>query len=138
MRVRFNTLKLVRKAGSKKEGAALRPEDLETIVVALRELGLSYDETVKLMSGVTKDAKSLRSLWGKPSVGGQKGSKLIKLGVSLIAFPIPTIGIKKSLGATLIAAGLVQERRKHIHVSDVYSTFQDVNKELQKLRKISV
>ena len=131
-------MKLVRKTGSKREGAALKPEDLETIVVALRELGLSYDETVKLMSGVTKDAKSLRSLWGKPSVGRQKGSKLIKLGVSLIAFPIPTIGIKKSLGATLIAAGLIQERRKHIHVADVYSTFQDVNKELQKLRKISV
>jgi hypothetical protein len=59
---------------------------------------------------------------GKPGASGQKGSRLIKLGVSLIAFPIPTIGIKKSLGATLIAAGLVQERMKHIHVTDVYRT----------------
>ena len=121
-----------------KEGTALRPEELETIVIALRELGLSYDETVKLMSGVTKDAKSLRSLWGKPSAGGQKGSQLIKLGVSLIAFPIPTIGIKKSLGAMLIAAGLVQERMKHMHVADVYSAFQDVNRELRKLQQKSV
>ena len=99
---------------------------------------MSYEETVKLMSEVTKDAESLRSLWGKPSAGGQKGSRLIKLGVSLIAFPIPTIGIKKSLGAMLIAAGLVQERIKHLHVADVYSTFQDVNRELQKLRQKSV
>jgi hypothetical protein len=113
----------------------LRPDELETIVIALRELGLSYDETVKLMSGVTKDTKSLKSLWGKPSAGGQKNSGLIKLGVSLIAFPIPTIGIKKSLGAMLIAAGLVQEKMKHIHVADVYSTFQDVNRELQKLQQ---
>jgi len=116
----------------------LKPEELETIVIALRELGLSYDETVKLMSGVTKDAKSLRSLWGKPGAGGQKNSRLIKLGVSLIAFPIPTIGIKKSLGAMLITAGLVQEKIKHIHVADVYSTFQDVNRELQKLQQKSV
>ncbi len=117
---------------------ALRPEELETIVIALRELGLSYDETLKLISGVTKDAKSLRPLWGKPSAGGQKSSRLIKLGVSLIAFPIPTIGIKKSLGAMLIAAGLMQERMKHLHVADVYGTFQDVNRELQKLQQKSV
>ena len=116
----------------------MRPEELEAMVIALRELGLSYDETVKLISGVMKDAESLRSLWGKPSVGGQKGSRLIKLGVSLIAFPIPTIGIKKSLGAMLIAAGLVQERMKHLHVADVYSTFEDVNRELKKLQQKSV
>jgi len=113
----------------------LRPEELEAISEALRELGLSYEETARLMSEVTIDAKSLRSLWGKPSAGGQKDSRLIKLGVSLIAFPIPTIGIKKSLGAMLIAAGLVQERMKHMHVADVYSAFQDVNRELQKLRQ---
>jgi len=117
---------------------ALRPEELETIATALRELSLSYEETAKLMSGVTKDAKSLGSLWGKPSAGGQKGSRLIKLGISLIVFPIPTIGIKKSLGAILITAGLVQERMKHIHVADVYSTFKDVNRELQKLQEKSV
>lgn len=113
----------------------MKPEELETIVIALRELGVSYEETVSLMSGVTKDVKSLRVMWGKPGSGGLKGSKLIKLGISLIAFPIPTVGIKKSLGAMLIAAGLVQERMKHLHVADVYSTFQDVNRELKKLQK---
>jgi hypothetical protein len=121
-----------------KEGMALRTEELEDIVTALRELGMSCDETVKLMSEVTKDVKSLRSLWGKPGASGQKGSRLIKLGVSLIAFPVPTIGIKKSLGAMLIAAGLVQERMKHMHVTDVYSTFQDVSRELRKLQQKSV
>lgn len=111
----------------------LSPEELETLVRALRELGLSYEETIRLVSRVTKDVKSVRALWGKPSSGSQKGSPLVKVGVSLIAFPIPTIGIKKSLGVMLIAAGLLQEKMKHIHVADVYSTFQDVNKELQKL-----
>lgn len=116
----------------------MKPEELRTIAKSLGELGMSYDETIKLMSGVTKDTKSLKPLLGKPSVGGQKGSPLIKLGVSLIAFPIPTIGIKKSLGATLIAAGLIQQRMKHLHIADVYSTFQDVNSELQKLQQNSI
>ena len=118
-----------------KEGIGLKPEELETMVTTLRELGLSYNETTKLMSEAEKDVKSLRSLWGKPGTGGQKSSRLIKLGVSLIAFPIPTIGIKKSLGAMLIAAGLIQERMKHLHVADVYSTFQEVSREIQKLQK---
>jgi len=116
----------------------VKPEELETIVTVSRELGLSYEETIKLMSEVTKDAKTLRPLLGKPGAGGRKGSRLIKLGVSLIAFPIPTIGIKKSLGATLIAAGLIRERMKYMRVADVYSTFKDVNRELQRLRQKSV
>lgn len=111
----------------------LRPEELKTIVVALRELGLTYDEAVKLMGEVTEDAKSLRPIWGKPGEGGQKGSQLIKLGVALVAFPIPTIGVKKSLGAMLIAAGLVRKRMQHLHVVDVYGTLQDINRDLQKL-----
>lgn len=110
----------------------MKPEELETIVTALRELGVSYEETAKLMKGVTEDTKSLEPLWGKSGAGAQRKSQLIKLGVALIAFPIPTIGIKKSLGAMLIAAGLVRERMKHIHVADVYATFQDVHREIQK------
>jgi hypothetical protein len=113
----------------------LKPEELETVVSALRELGLSYEETARLMKEVTEDTQSLRPLWGKPGVRAQKSSQLTKLGVALIAFPIPTIGIKKSLGAILIAAGLVQERMKHIHVADVYTTFQDVYSEIRKLQQ---
>jgi ribosomal protein L20A (L18A) len=136
-RVHYKAFKSEQKTVYREE-ISVRPEELETIVAALRELGLSYEETVKLMSEVTKDAETLRSLWGKPGAGRRKGSGLIKLGASLIAFPIPTIGIKKSLGATLIVAGLIRERMKHSHVTDVYSTFKDVNRELQKLRQKSV
>lgn len=113
----------------------MKTEELKTIVTALRELDLSYHETVELMKEVTKDVKSLRSLWGKPSAGVQKGSQLTKIGVALMTFPIPTIGIKKSLGAILIATGLAQERMRHIHVADVYTTFQHIYSELQKLQQ---
>lgn len=116
----------------------MRREELEATVVALRELGLSYEEAVRLMGGIVSDGRSLRSLWGKPGVRGRKGSGLIKVGVSLIAFPIPTVGIKKSLGAMLIAAGLIRQRMKHLHIADVYGAFQDVNQELQKLRQKTI
>lgn len=117
----------------------MRREELKAIVDAMRELGVSYEEAVELVGEVTKDLKSLRPLWGKPgSRGGRKGSGLIKAGISLIAFPIPTVGIKKSLGTMLIAAGLVQQKMKHLHVAEVYTTFQDVNKELQKFRQKTI
>jgi len=116
-------------------GKTLKREESETLIATLRELGLSYEETAQLMKEASKDKKSLRPLWGKPGVEPQKKSQLIKLGAALIAFPIPTVGIKKSLGAILIATGLLQERRKHIHVADVYATFQDVNSELRKLQQ---
>lgn len=111
----------------------MKRDELEPVVKALHELGVSYEEGIKLMGDTTKDLKGLKSLWGKPSVGTRKDSRLIKIGVSLIAFPIPTIGIKKSLGSILIVAGLMQQRMKHVHVADVYSVFQDVNKKLQSI-----
>jgi len=113
----------------------LRPEESQTIASALREFGLSHEDAFKLVEEASKEAKSLKPLWGKPSAGGPKGSRLIKLGAALIAFPIPTVGIKKSLGAMLIATGLVQEKMKHIHVADVNATFQDVYSELKKLQR---
>ena len=120
---------------SETEGKVLKPEELKTIVTALREFGISYEEAAKLVNEVTKDMKSLKPLWGKPGAGVQRNSQLIKLGAALIAFPIPTIGIKKSLGTILIAAGLVQERTKHIHVAEVCTTFQEVYREIQKLQQ---
>ena len=87
------------------------------------------------MKGVTKDEKSVRPLRRKSGAGAQRRSQLTKLGIALTAFTIPTIGIKKSLGTILTAAGLVQERMKHTHVADVYTTFQDVYSEIRKLQQ---
>jgi len=87
------------------------------------------------MKGVTTDTKSLRPLWGKSGAGAQRRSQLPKRGIALTAFTIPTIGIKKSLGTILIAAGLVQEGMKHTHVADVYTALQDVRSEIRKLQQ---
>ena len=87
------------------------------------------------MKEVTTDIKSLRPLWEKSGAGAQRRSQLTRLGMALTAFTIPTIGIKKSLGTILTAAGLVQERMKHTHVADVYTALQDVHSEIRKLQQ---
>lgn len=114
----------------------MKPEELNRTVTALHELDLSYQETLDLMSGVTKELSSARRrLWtgGKPS-----RSLLVKIGLTLFVFPVPVVS--EVLGATLISAGVIHSRirKPPLHIEDVYKTFQGVSRELQKIRRESL
>ena len=99
--------------------------------IVLRELGLSYSETLEVLHEMSKDANRAQKLWR-----GEKKSKLIKLALTLITFPEPT-PISETVGAAVLVAGLVQNRIKNstLHVEDVYKTFQDVNNDILKIRQ---
>ena len=100
------------------------------MAVMLRELGLSYEETLDAMKGVAKESHFVRRLWRD----GDKGM-LIKIGLALIAFPDPTV--TDVIGAALVSAGLIQAKIKSstLHVEDVYKTFPKLIKELQISRR---
>ena len=109
----------------------MKTEELKSAVDVLRELGLSYEETLDAMSGVAKELRSVGSLWRKDGK-----SRFIKLGLSLIAFPEPT-PISETLGAIVLAAGIIQAKRKKstLHVEDIYDTFQGVLRDLQTIKQ---
>lgn len=98
--------------------------------IILKELGLSYSETIEVLHEMSKDVNHAQKLWR-----GEKKSKLIKLALTLITFPEPT-PISETVGAAVLVAGLVQNRIKNstLHVEDVYKTFQDVNNDILKIR----
>ena len=75
--------------------------------IVLRELGLSYSETLEVLHEMSKDANHAQKLWR-----GEKKSKLIKLALTLITFPEPT-PISETVGAAVLVAGLVQNRIKN-------------------------
>ena len=108
----------------------MEKEELKRMAVVLQELGMSYAETVEVINEMAKDANAAKKLWRD----GHK-SKLIKIAITLITFPEPT-PISETVGAAFLVAGLVQNRRKKatLHVEDVYKTFQDVNKDILKIR----
>ncbi len=108
----------------------MKPDELKSTVEALRELGLSYKESVDVIQGVSDEIRSVRRLWKKESK-----SKLIKLGLSLIVFPEPT-PISETLGAVVLTAGLIQNkvRLSNLHIDDVYSTLQGVMRDLQTIK----
>lgn len=108
----------------------MKPDELKSTVEALKELGLSYKESVDVLQGVSDEIRSVRRLWRQ-----ENKSKLIKLGLSLIVFPEPT-PISETLGAVVLAAGLIQNkvRQSNLHIDDVYSTFQGIMKDLQTIK----
>lgn len=105
--------------------------ELKRMGVVLKELGLSYTETLEVLTEMSKDANHARKLWR-----GEKKSKLIKLALTLITFPEPT-PISETIGAAVLVAGLIQNRIKKstLHVEDVYKKFQDVNNDILKIRE---
>jgi len=108
----------------------VKPEELKNVAVMLRELGLSYEETLDAMKGVAKDSHFVGRLWRD----GDK-TRLVKIGLVLIAFPDPTV--TDIVGAVLVSAGIIQAKikRSTLHVEDVYKTFPKLIKELQISRR---
>jgi hypothetical protein len=114
-----------------KLGFIVEKQELKRMAVVLQELGLSYTETLEVIHEMSKDVNNAQKLWK-----GEKKSKLIKIAITLITLPEPT-PISETVGAAVLVAGVVQNRIKNsaLHVEDVYKTFQDVNKDILKIRQ---
>lgn len=108
----------------------MKKEEIESVVVMLRELGLSYKETANVMSEVVRELKLSKPLWKR-----NNGSTLVKVGLTLIAVPDPFI-VTDVVGAALVTAGVIQTkvRNSKLHIEDVYKTFPKIVKELEALR----
>jgi hypothetical protein len=102
----------------------VKPEELKSAALALRELGLSFHEVSNAVDGVSNDVSPLKGLWKT-----NDESKLIKTGLALITFPEPT-PISETLGAFVLALGMIQKKRGQsvLHIDDVYNTFREVLK----------
>ncbi len=107
----------------------MRREDVQSLVLAAHELGISLREACALMRDVSVEARKLKGLWRR----GSTRSPLIALGVALIAFPEPIIS--DIVGWTLIVSGLIGSRVRPppIYVEDVIDTANTALLELRKL-----
>ena len=107
-------------------------EDAATLIKVLREMGMSYQETVSLLSKSLNESSRAKKLLR----GENKGpvSPLIKLGVTVFLVPVPVIS--ESLGIILMSAGVFQSKVKGppIQIEDVYETCQQITKELGKMK----
>jgi len=113
----------------------MKEEELKNTADLLRELGLSYREratvTNAAVNGFAEELRFAQGLLRR----NHGGSRLINIGLALIAFPDPTV--TDVLGAALVAAGLIQNKMKRstLQLEDVYRTFPEVVKELHTIRR---
>ncbi len=104
----------------------MKAEEIKTAATALDELNESSIDLLNAMKETTKEVKAIKKLWRD----GNK-SRLIKLGLTLIAFPEPT-PISETVGACFVAAGAIQKgiQSRTIYIEDINKTFQNTLKEV--------
>ncbi len=110
----------------------IKIEDVAALIKVLREMGMTYQETVSLLCRSLDEAKNTKKLFRGENKG--PASPLIKLGITVFLVPVPVIS--ESLGIILMSAGVFQSkvRGPPIQIDDVYETCQKINKELEKLK----
>lgn len=106
-------------------------EETKAIVDSLNDLSKSYVDFVDVMKGTANELRTTKQLWRS-----NNNSKLIKLGLALIAFPEPT-PISEIIGSILVAAGAVQKgiRSRALYAEDIHKSFKDILKEMNTLKE---
>ena len=107
----------------------MKTDEVKTLAQAIRELNESHVDLIQATTDTTKEVKATKKLWRNGS-----NSRLIKVGLALIAFPEPAIS--DVIGTALVAAGTVQMglRRRALYVEDIYKTFHNALKEVWTTR----
>jgi hypothetical protein len=108
-------------------------KDTATLINVLREIGMSYQETVNLLSRSMDEVNRSKKLFRGENNKGPV-SPLIKLGVTVFLVPVPVIS--ETLGIILMSAGVFQSKVKGppIQIEDVYETCQQITKELERMK----
>jgi len=99
------------------------------LVATLRSLNSAYREFGDAVNRIGDAAKDLEPLVGK-SEGKVASSRLISIGVALIALPDPFI-IMDVAGSALVAVGLLRKKMKHATVLDAAKEAQKLINELE-------
>ena len=106
-------------------------EESSDVAGVVQELGLCYKETLGAMNGFVKELKFAKRLWRE----GNK-SRLVKLGLTLIAFPTP-VPLDDVAGLILLSAGLIQTKMKNsaLYADDICESFPRIINEVNAIRQ---
>lgn len=109
--------------------------ELKKTVSTLQELGEDWRKNMAIINDVAKgDGEILESI--KRLCKESNQGNMVKIGLTLIAFPFPIV-VDDVLGWSFLAAGLIQKKIKNsaLYLEDVNKTFPSLVKELQEIRQ---
>jgi len=110
-------------------------EELKRRTNILRELGEDWRKNIAILNDASReDRETLESI--KRLCKESNQGNMVKIGLTLIAFPLPIV-IDDVLGWSFLAAGLIQRKIKNsaLYVEDVNKAFPRLLKELQETRQ---
>jgi len=109
--------------------------ELKKTVDMLRELGEDWRENKAIINDVARGDGDMLSSVKKLCKKSNQGN-MVKIGLALIAFPLPIV-VDDVLGWSFLAAGLIQRKIKNsaLYLEDIDKTFSSVLKDLQEIRR---
>lgn len=113
-------------------------DELRKSVDRLRELGEDWTENMAIIkTAVEGNEAMLQSI--KHLCKKSDQSNLVKIGLTLLAFPLPIV-VDDVLGLSFLAVGLIQRKMKNsaLHLEDVNNTFSHLVREFQEIRQETV
>ncbi|MGD8507010.1 MAG: hypothetical protein PVF15_10165 [Candidatus Bathyarchaeota archaeon] len=118
-----------------RHGVLNETQQLRKTSDTLRELAEDWRMNIGILNDIArKDSTMLNSI--KRLCKEENQGNMVKIGLTLIAFPLPIV-VDDALGWTLLAAGLIQRKIKNsaIYLEDINKTFPDLVEELQEIRQ---
>jgi hypothetical protein len=122
----------------KRKGRRRVLEDTERLNLKadiLRELSDDWRRNAAILNAAVKGREAILEDIKRLCKGNNQGN-LMKIGLTLIAFPLPIV-IDDVLGWSFLAAGLIQKRIKNsaLYLEDIDKSLPSVLRELQDLRQ---
>ncbi len=110
-------------------------EELKKKADMLHELGEDWRKNMAIMNDAAKGSEDLLQSIKRLCKEHNQGN-MMKIGLALIAFPLPIV-IDDVLGWPLLAAGLLQKKIKNsaLYLEDFSKTLPSLVKELQEIRQ---
>ena len=117
----------------------MKSKEVKTLVEVLQELGSTCDETANVLGGAAQEAHCAKHLLGKP-MSERERARLVKLGLDVMHFLsfvhsifLNELFYHKFVGVSLVAIGLIQEKRGPTQAVDVYKNFRETVRRLRKM-----
>ncbi|UCG36293.1 MAG: hypothetical protein JSV64_06685 [Candidatus Bathyarchaeota archaeon] len=113
-------------------------ECLRKKVEILKELGDDWKNSAIVLSDALRGNEDLRDSIQALCKERSQGN-MIKIGLTLLAFPLPIV-VDDVLGWSLLAAGLLQRKIKNsaLYLEDIDEAFPSLLKEIEKIRQETI
>jgi len=110
-------------------------KELKKTAYTLQELGEDWRKNMAIINDVARGDGDILEAVKRLCKESNQGN-MVKIGLTLIAFPFPIV-IDDVLGWSFLAAGLVQRKIKNsaLYLEDINKTFPELIKELQETRR---